>query len=555
MKNVLRLIVALALALVAGLVQAGTVEHRVKSRENLGKIGAQYGVAAANICAANDIVDCDIIWPGQRLMIPTGSAVSAKPTVKKSAQPTKRVVEVSAKTQVSGPLPINALNVAPYRLSRTLQLDRNVLKSRGFTDAEVDEFHALEQSGKCELQAFSQGAPMLWMVGTYGKVTTSPLGLVANWKSFHSARVCELASGKRIAIFQICENLAGLPRVPKAPEPPPLVTQEVPTPVVVETPQPPEKVVEVPPLIVPSDDTATLCGAYRKHANAGFEIDWNKHGGTSRAAYAQVAVLCTVYEDYNGSHSIGPVATGSIWGGSTGQGGDFEGHFAAGGFAYEYVAIQDKYDFMVGFPLFGVLHDEFRQDRYENERHFKPVLALSANLNSYPRKARGEDWWYETQVSIVAARTLGSRLLERWDGRDLADSSGLNMLWYVNATVREYAYRKYLSDELGNAEFYLQLGGLKADRLSGNARVGMALMRRCVGAGAGVNFSADGVNPAVGGWTDPLQCGVFYRNYERGKYVRELGAAVGVSFNQDDLVPIKEEEVNTPATPQSTPTL
>lgn len=554
MSKYVTLVLALVFALVAGLAQAEAVTVTLKSGDTVSAIAHKFGMKLSNLCAQVK-GDCNHVRPGQKLVVEK-VASSTQPTVNKSAQPTKRVVEVPAKTQVSGPLPINALNVAPYRLSRTLQLDRNVLKSQGFTDAEVDEFHTLEQSGKCELQAFSQGAPMVWMVGTYGKVTTSPLGLVANWKSFHSARVCELASGKRIAIFQICENLAGLPRVHKAPEPPPKeVVKEPPSPVVVEAPKPPEKVVEAPPIIIPSDDTSTWCRAIRKHAVAGFEMDWNKHGGTSRAFYAQVAALCTIHEDYEGTDSVGVMANASMWSGNTGEGGTFKGHLAVAGFAYEHVSVRDMYDFMIGFPLFGVLYDEFEQGRYENERRFKSVLALSANLNHYPGKARGEDWWYETQVSTVVARTLGARLLERWDGRDLADSSALNMPWYVNLTVRQYAYRHYLSDELGNAEVYLQLGGLKADRYSGNARVGVAMMRRCVGAGAGVNFSTDGVNPAVGGWTDPLQCGVFYRNYERGQYVRERGAAVGVSFNQDDLVPIKEEEVNAPATPQSTPTL
>lgn len=572
-------VLVLWFALAAGLVQAEAMyqKYPVKSGDTLSAIAWKHELNLAGFWRANcDVVkNPHLIYPGMQLvlaakaphekacgmktveprvpsviLVPTAqtsveASVKPLPAVKKSVQASRPAP--APKTQVSGPRPVDALNVAPYRPSRSPKVDRKVLKSipNPLTDSEIDEFQALEQSGKCELQPFYAGTEMFWMVGARGKVTTSPYGLVGNWKGFHSARVCELSNGRRIAIFQICENLAELPPAPAAPviaqpeavvvPPNPVGSTDVPAPT-----EGPKKEAESD-IFSPAQVTQ-LCRAYRDHTVAGFEMDWNKQGGGSKAFYAQVAKLCTVHENYQGSYSIGAIVNGSMWDGSTGKGGDFKGFLLAGGLAQEYVAIQEKYDWLLGFPMVGVFHDEFRQGSYDNARRFNPVLALTANLNAYPRKARGEDSWYETQVSTVVAHTLGSSLIERWEGREFGDGSALKMPWYINLTVRQYAYRNYLSDEWGNVEWYLQLGGLKADRLSGNARVGMAAMRRCVGFGAGVNFSADGVNPALGGWTDPLQCGVFYRNWERGKFVTELAAARGIVLEQSALIPISEDE-------------
>jgi LysM repeat protein len=73
------------------------VYHTVKLGDTLEKIARAYGVTAAAISSANGITNPDLIWVGQKLLIPGATqpgAPAAKPTARPQAQPAKPQVHV-----------------------------------------------------------------------------------------------------------------------------------------------------------------------------------------------------------------------------------------------------------------------------------------------------------------------------------------------------------------------------------------------------------------------------------------------------------------------------
>jgi hypothetical protein len=52
--------------------QGGGFWHMVRYGETLYSIGRWYGVSPYAICQANDLGNCNYIWAGQRLWIPSG---------------------------------------------------------------------------------------------------------------------------------------------------------------------------------------------------------------------------------------------------------------------------------------------------------------------------------------------------------------------------------------------------------------------------------------------------------------------------------------------------
>ena len=62
--------------------------HTVALGDTLASIGATYGVGALDIAQANDISDPDLIWVGQRLLIPSASQAGSPTALPQPGSPT-----------------------------------------------------------------------------------------------------------------------------------------------------------------------------------------------------------------------------------------------------------------------------------------------------------------------------------------------------------------------------------------------------------------------------------------------------------------------------------
>ncbi len=88
------LLAAPQLAMAADLSQANSVVHTVQPGENLYRISLQHGVSVDAIVQANDLSSVDIVYVGQRLIIPQVSDASGNSTVAPTVTPTEGTIHI-----------------------------------------------------------------------------------------------------------------------------------------------------------------------------------------------------------------------------------------------------------------------------------------------------------------------------------------------------------------------------------------------------------------------------------------------------------------------------
>ncbi|MEP7162895.1 MAG: LysM domain-containing protein [Candidatus Moraniibacteriota bacterium] len=304
--------------------EAVSVEVKVIRGDSLWKL---VGERAYQVCRDNKLQDCNLIYPGQKLQLRVLPLAQAKSVMKhrevgthKSPSAAKRVMGAKpavkklasaptvTKTQVSGPIRIKALNVAPLRPDWTPGLVTRILLSQGYTEAEAQEFLVLEKAGNCEIREYRKGDPMYWMAGAKGKVTAGPDGLVADWEGVHYACVYRLASGKELAVFYKCRNLTGVP-----PRMPPIVAappeREVPAaPLSPPDSPPPERkppAIASPPLVPPHPTPQSLACEewWNYHGNVGTQLSFGS--GTRNTSFygdSEIGVCPFAWERADGTY-------------------------------------------------------------------------------------------------------------------------------------------------------------------------------------------------------------------------------------------------------------
>lgn len=84
---------------------AAAVEHVVQRGETLGRIAAAYGVTVADLIAANNIANANLIRVGQRLVIPGTVAATATPATTAATPTTVAGTPTATRTHTPTPTP------------------------------------------------------------------------------------------------------------------------------------------------------------------------------------------------------------------------------------------------------------------------------------------------------------------------------------------------------------------------------------------------------------------------------------------------------------------
>lgn len=267
----------------------------------------------------------------------------------------------------------------------------------------------------------------------------------------------------------------------------------------------------------------------------GQEFEPRYHDAANRADYAAGDLRCILHDGEDYRVSVGVGGSYVAWQGYNGQGGDYDGKLYLVGPSAKVVSHNGGWDAAVRLPAFGKLKSDYTEGAYASHRE-NEIRGLTATVNNFARKLRGEQYFYETSVSWAWAKPFGdSDLRQTYFGQTLADK-GEPTRYYTNVSVRNYIMR------LGETkELYGQLG-LNVEKpfsRSANARVGVAFFDRClnVGAGADHDLIKHATVPAAGYGVDPLACGDAYRVHVRGAQIVREAKAQGINFAPDSIGP------------------
>lgn len=292
-----------------------------------------------------------------------------------------------------------------------------------------------------------------------------------------------------------------------------------------------------PPIPLEKD----ICESFDFKNVIGQRHEFPSYGSTAHSNYLQAALYCT-RKVKGGTYGWGAMVHGANWHGSVGYGsGYYRGYYANVGFGQLYIS-DDLWDLQVGFPMIGRLSEDFSSGDYASFRRFWMLTAV-VNANQFKDKLLGKTTLYETQESLVVGVPFARSVHHTWQGNEIADTAELRrMSLYANFAVREYLWRTWINTTVGNLEVYGELGGVLEipGVKSGHADIGIALLRRCVGIGAGPEYDFLKHHPGAGWgpWADPPQC---YRNVRTQVRAQQLiveGTTHGNSFDESDLVPL-----------------
>ena len=242
------------------------------------------------ICELNKLQSCNRIEVGEVLVLIEGVEVVAHKVVMRLAD---------------GSLPIARLAVDPYGPYRTPEKDRKILRGRGYSPAEIDEYLSLRSEGKCVSEEFSHGTKFFWM--SHGNAAVHE-NLKAVWKQPEKGLVCQLSSGRNVGILDRCENLTEVARR----EPQPVAKPAV---VVPEPDADSIATVEQPPVAEPED-------VFPVHAKEGDSIPCNLQLGAGvytnrvyKGDWGYGEGLCYVFK--NGEWQHGPGFYAMVGGGES----------------------------------------------------------------------------------------------------------------------------------------------------------------------------------------------------------------------------------------------
>lgn len=514
------------LALVAMSAPALAATYTVKPGDTLSKLRPSDW---RQVCEQNMLANCGRIFVGQKLVFPDGD----KPQVAK--------VNSEPKQEKS----CIKLGTAPFNQYGSMKLRlQGIDISPDLTAEERDEAKRLILAGGGDKRLVTKD--MVFKAMPF----RSKSGRV---KFVHDVRVCtpeqggrpevvevwKLSTGKLVGDFETCGNLSVMWEPPKMkePEPPaPVVTPPAPA-ASAPAPHTTEPKLQQPePRPTPTPEPIKQSVSCLEPSGVvGTEIEPRYNSAANRANYASGDIRCTLFDNDEYRVSVGLGGQYVNWNGYNQSGGTYDGDHYLWGPSLKVVSHNGGWDAAVRFPAFGKLESNYRQAAFASSRKHD-LRGVTASVNNFARKLRGEQHFYETQVSVAWAKAMStSRLSQTVFGQELADH-GRPTDYYLNVTVREYLKR------VGeNHELYAQLGLNFEQPFSRSAsfRLGDAVYERCAGYGAGVDydFITDGVVPAYGGWVDPFQCGDAYRIHVRGAQIVREAKAAGVNFASDSIGP------------------
>lgn len=473
-------------------------DYTVKAGDSLSRL---FPKQWREICELNALADCNVLKIGQVLRVPKATTVST-------------IVPRSVVRDKDGWLPIKRLNVDPYRKYRTPAKDRKILRERGYSESEIEEFFSKLAAGTCTEESFAKGTEFSWMSHGNAKITEK---LRAVWDTPEPATVCQLSSGRTVVIMKACDNLAEVKgREPKAdviPVPeaiPPPPQAEAPPPVAAEASLvvlPEAQALPVAPSRCPLDPKMVIGGEYEP----------NQGGNEAQAHFLSAALYCT-WEGENGTHGVGVGVQASKWEGLVNGGaGTFKGNLLAAGPGYEYLS-RDGWD-VESKLLFGKLNESFVQGDYESSRSFG-VWGPSLGYNNYARRLRGEKWFPETQVHGTLLFPFSRQASHSWQGKPIEDTSKLSEFKsYLSVGARQWLYDGEVLHP------YVQLGYFKENPTAESAsfRVGIADPNHMCGIGIGLDYDliSGGYAKALGGWCDVVKGAKVLRTKHRQSQVKE----------------------------------
>lgn len=229
------------------------------------------------VCELNKLADCNKLVLGQKLLLPEGVEPLARKVVMRDQD---------------GWLPIARLNVDPYGPHRTPEMDRKILKGRGYTPAEVDEYLEMRAQGKGVREEFSRGTEFLWMA--FGKAGKSLANLKAVWRKPEGGTFYQLSSGRNVVVLDLCGNLTEVTSPPpKKEEPPPSSPPTLPPPA---SPSPDEP-----------EGTVPFHGEPQGQSNCELQAGLGLYGNrVYDGKWAYVEGICYIWKD--GEWQAGPGA-------------------------------------------------------------------------------------------------------------------------------------------------------------------------------------------------------------------------------------------------------
>lgn len=436
---------------------------------------ARFGKAAAAVCALNKIRNCDVIYPGQELLLPTG--VKAGKYVVRAARNPSCIT----------------LGVAPWnpehQLERTLE-GINQLTTLTPVQKAVAKQKVMsgEKASKDELTGRTVFREMLYQSReSFAKakhVYDKPVCTSEEGGKVEVMDTYDLGDGTYLAIPKRCGNPAVYVK-PVEPAPPPEP----------EGTNPPEE----PPVAPPEEPVAEeeSCLLDPKLV-IGQEHEPRHDGNDAHSTFLSGAVYCT-WRGENGTHGVGIGGQASQWDGLVDHGaGKFSGHLATVGPAYEYIS-DNGWD-AEGKLLFGKLVERFREGDYQSERQFN-IAGVSGAANMYQREMAGEKALAKTQVFASVFFPLSHDAEHSWQGNQITDTTDLRKFnFYVNAGVRQEIYN------FGAFKLYGDLGYFLEDPTSESmsARIGITDPNSICGIGIGIDHDLKhgGDANAWGWWCD-----------------------------------------------------
>jgi hypothetical protein len=436
---------------------------------------ARFGKAAAAVCALNKIRNCDVIHPGQELLLPTG--VKAGKYVVRAARNPSCIT----------------LGVAPWnpehQLERTLE-GINQLTTLTPVQKAVAKQKVMsgEKASKDELTGRTVFREMLYQSReSFAKakhVYDKPVCTSEEGGKVEVMDTYDLGDGTYLAIPKRCGNPAVYvkPVEPVEPVLPP-EPKEVTPPAEPETPK-----AVVTARYDPDYDLGLYAGADPDVVFAGFEgafYPWLNHVDAGR-------------------HAFGIGAKGDWWDGRTHTGFNYDGYTLAYGPAYKW-SDKTRRDLNLKL-LFGRVKENGHQGGYESDQAYR-AICLASNYTDASREREGKEavpeWTFWMNYCQLKAKSYG----HTWQGQPIADTSALGKSTaLISIGTRIYLHRNLETagvasgDAARKLQPFFELGANQEVPMdpSGHVYLGVRTSDKLWTFGAGAHISHEGTVPGAG---------------------------------------------------------
>ncbi len=514
-------------------------EYMIKKGDMLIKIAKQYDLDWKELCLENKLEDCHDIRPGQKLSLVVSDATLARMNKvgKRFFVPKNRYQLVDCSKTKLGYCVFSRPGGDPV----CKKLDQIAVLAR---DLEIPKETAMKWTTLVkERKLIKAGTFIDGLSFGHGYWKGRVLVKQDMW-----ANVGEI-DGKWVGQFELCCNFfpMTLPPVPPlpavtSPEPPasaPFVKVE---PSAVPPPTPVVPVVQAP-------KPKAMCDHIDPAASLGQEYTLSHDDGAkddSTFATASVYCLRRLPSD-DGSHGVGAKITASMWDGNTsGDRGQFRGWNVL--FGPSYKQILDKgIDWEVSI-VGGKQVEKYQEGAYASKREFD-LAGLTAGLNDYRRRLKGEEWFPEWQVFGALTFPLGKDVSHSYFGKPIADTGDLSRFDFgLQAGFRQWIYES--PDALVHPYFQAGVFVQHPTSASMSLRGGIADPNHIAGLGVGFNCDlkedCKDLVPALGWWADPVKGGRVVRDKVRQHQIVSEAAERGVAMDRAKNGFIKSIDIGPP---------